>query len=91
MSLNRYSHFCRWCVFIGHEYSIVQDGPQLYLTCHIILSMRVHKNKLQDPVCRNKLILLYLRNLLLVESYAPELNHGPRTKKCPCEVYGKTC
>ena len=20
MSLKRYSHFCRWCVFIGHEY-----------------------------------------------------------------------
>ena len=23
MALKSYSHFCRWCVFIGHTYSIM--------------------------------------------------------------------
>ena len=53
---------------------LVRDGPQLSLTSHFILSMRVIRNKPQGPVCRNKLVLLYLCNLLLAESYAPEPN-----------------
>ena len=70
---------------------LVRDGPQLSLTSHFILSMRVIRNKPQGPVCRNKLVLLYLCNLLLAESYAPEPNPGPRTIKFPRGVCSKAC
>ena len=72
-------------------YLSLSDGPQLSPTSHFILSMRVIRNKRQGPVCRNKLVLLYLCNLLLAESYAPEPNPGPRTIKFPCGICSKAC
>ena len=36
MSLKRYSHFCRWCVFIGHEYILCSNHRQLDLVCERI-------------------------------------------------------
>ena len=32
MSLKGYSHFCRWCVFIGHEYIINDHSDVLVCT-----------------------------------------------------------
>ena len=70
--------------------SLVKDEPQS-LTSHLILTMRLTRNKTQGPVCRNRLVLLYLCSLLLAESYAPEPNPGPRTIKFPCGVCSKAC
>lgn len=43
----------------------------------------------KGPVCRKKLVLLYLCLLLLQESFAPEPNPGPRPPKFPCGVCHK--
>ena len=38
------------------------------------------------PVCRRKLVLLYLCSILLAQSYAPEPYPGPRPVKFPCAI-----
>ncbi|XP_052788794.1 uncharacterized protein LOC128223557 [Mya arenaria] len=53
--------------------------------------MKLYMGNIKGPVCRNKLVLLYLCFLLLAESYAPEPNPGPRPPKFPCTVCGKAC
>ena len=53
--------------------------------------MRLTINKIQGPVCRNRLVLLYLCSLLLAEFYVPQTKPGPRTIKFPCGVCNKAC
>ncbi|WAR00573.1 RTJK-like protein, partial [Mya arenaria] len=53
--------------------------------------MKLYMGNIKGPVCRNKLVLLYLCSLLLAESYAPEPNPGPRPPKFLCAVCGKAC
>ena len=50
----------------------------------IFVSMFCSNSKRKSPVCREKLVLIYLCSLLLAESYAPEPNPGPRPCKYPC-------
>ena len=49
-----------------------------------VVSMLSTRSKAKGPVCRDKLVLIYLCSLLLAESYAPEPNPGPRPCKYPC-------
>ena len=49
-----------------------------------VMTMSCTMSKVKGPVCRRKLVLLYLCSLLLANSYAPEPNPGPRTPKYPC-------
>ena len=51
--------------------------------------MRCSLSKANGPVCRHKLVLLYLCSILLTQSYAPEPNPGPRPVKFPCAVCHK--
>ena len=52
--------------------------------------MQTTISRRKGPVCREKLVLVYLCMLLLAESYAPEPNPGPRTPKYPCGICRKT-
>ena len=54
-----------------------------------VASMLNTHGKRKGPVCRNKLVLIYLCSLLLAESYAPEPNPGPRPCKYPCGYCSK--
>jgi len=67
-------------------------GPRninLSPSLQLILTMRTTMSKQKGPVCRERLVLLYLCMLLLQESYAPEPNPGPRPPKFPCGVCQK--
>ena len=50
----------------------------------IFVSMFCSSDKRKSPVCREKLVLIYLCSLLLAKSYATEPNPGPRPCKYPC-------
>ena len=62
-----------------------EDNPK-YSACFDFVMFNVTE---KGPVCRQKLVLLYLCMLLLAESYAPEPNSGPRPPKFPCGVCHK--
>ena len=54
-----------------------------------VASMLSSHGKRKGPVCRCKLVLIYLCALLLAESYAPEPNPRPRPCKYPCGYCSK--
>lgn len=51
--------------------------PNLSTCTQFICTLRC-SNFTREPVCRQKLVLLYLCSILLPQSYAPEPNPGPR-------------
>ena len=75
-------------ILSGNEFENIQYGetkPVSFGLCtQFVTSMLSHHGKRKGPVCRNKLVLIYLCSLLLPESYAPEPNPGPRPGKYPC-------
>ena len=70
----------------GHAVS--QDAKPT-LSLNFFFTMRTSMTKQKGPVCRNRLVLLYLCSLLLAQSYAPEPNPGPRPIRFPCGVCNK--
>ena len=63
--------------------------PGLSICTQFIGSLRCTLSVPNGPVCRNKLVLLYLCSILLTQSYAPEPNPGPRPIKFPCAICHK--
>ena len=62
--------------------------PELSICTQFIGTLRCSRAA-NGPVCRRKLVLLYLCSILLAQSYAPEPNPGPRPIKFPCAIYQK--
>ena len=74
------------------EYSVITSDVIKSFDCtctEFVASMLTTRGKRKGPVCRNKLVLIYLCSLLLAESYAPEPNPGPRPCKYPCGYCSK--
>ena len=61
----------------------------LPICTQFIGSLRCSLPKSNGPVCRHKLVLLYLCSILNAQSYAPEPNPGPRPVKFPCAICHK--
>ena len=62
--------------------------PELSICTQFIGTLRCSKAA-NGPVCRRKLVLLYLCGILLAQSYAPEPNPGPHPIKFPCAICQK--
>ena len=56
MSLKRYSHFCRWCVFIGHEY-IFAESPEELQTALDTMQLYCDTWKLQVNTSKTKIVV----------------------------------
>ena len=65
------------------------NAIKLAPSLQLILTLQCTRPKKKGPVCREKLVLVYLCALLLAESYAPESNPGPRPPKFPCGICQK--
>ena len=76
-------------VLNGNPECLVQLKVKLTPSLHFVLTLQCTMSRKKGPVCREKLVLLYLCMLLLAESYAPEPNPGPRQPKFPCSVCEK--
>ena len=50
MSLKIYSHFCRWCVFIGHEYTLLDSSKSVYTSPAATVYLCQLSSKLQDEL-----------------------------------------
>ena len=73
----------------GYGNDILNIRPhttKLSPSLQFILTLRSCMSKQKGPVCRERLVLLYLCMLLLQESYDPEPNPGPRPPKFPCGI-----
>ena len=89
---SKYFYFARYTKCQGsikaQKYSC-QICIILSICSQFISSLRCTLPKSNGPVCRNKLVLLYLCSIMLAQSYAPEPNPGPRPVKFPCAICHK--
>ena len=64
---------------VNNRYADTSPSPGQCL--QFVVSIFCSHSKAKGPVCRDKLVLIYLCSLLLAESYAPEPNPRPRPKR----------
>ena len=78
-------------IFLNTDLSTIQFSnlSNLPICTQFIGSLRCSLPKSNGPVCRRKLVLLYLCSILLAQSYAPEPNPGPRPVKFPYAICHK--
>ena len=66
MSLKRYSHFCRWCVFIEYEYTSIWDNSS---NNYVKKFSDRNKSLLQNPMIVMEIVKLSIYEEIRFLSY----------------------